>query len=166
MFHNNRELRYSLTILVLATVVFVIVGFLVSGLTGMLILSVCLITITIFLLTEYYRYRKLQKLSTDLDNLLISGIPLPIIEYNEGELSILANQIQKITLLLKESAEAVQADKKYLADSLADISHQLRTPLTAMNLTASNGKATPKSCAGSGSDCQSCRTFGDSYGFA
>lgn len=137
MFHNNRELRYSLTILVLATVVFVIVGFLVSGLTGMLILSVCLITITIFLLTEYYRYRKLQKLSTDLDNLLISGIPLPIIEYHEGELSILANQIQKITLLLKESAEAVQADKKYLADSLADISHQLRTPLTAMNLTAS-----------------------------
>lgn len=137
MFHNNRELRYSLTILVLATVVFVIVGFLVSALTGMLILSVCLITITIFLLTEYYRYRKLQKLSTDLDNLLISGIPLPIIEYNEGELSILANQIQKITLLLKESAEAVQADKKYLADSLADISHQLRTPLTAMNLTAS-----------------------------
>lgn len=137
MFHNNRELRYSLTILVLATVVFVIVGFLVSGLTGMLILSVCLIIITIFLLTEYYRYRKLQKLSTDLDNLLISGIPLPIIEYNEGELSILANQIQKITLLLKESAEAVQADKKYLADSLADISHQLRTPLTAMNLTAS-----------------------------
>lgn len=137
MFHNNRELRYSLTILVLATVVFVIVGFLVSGLTGMLILSVCLITITIFLLTEYYRYRKLQKLSTDLDNLLISGIPLPIIEYNEGELSILANQIQKITLLLKELAEAVQADKKYLADSLADISHQLRTPLTAMNLTAS-----------------------------
>ena len=137
MFHNNRELRYSLTILVLATVVFVIVGFLVSGLTGMLILSVCLITITIFLLTEYYRYRKLQKLSTDLDNLLISGIPLPITEYNEGELSILANQIQKITLLLKESAEAVQADKKYLADSLADISHQLRTPLTAMNLTAS-----------------------------
>lgn len=137
MFHNNRELRYSLTILVLATVVFVIVGFLVSALTGMLILSVCLITITIFLLTEYYRYRKLQKLSTDLDNLLISGIPLPITEYNEGELSILANQIQKITLLLKESAEAVQADKKYLADSLADISHQLRTPLTAMNLTAS-----------------------------
>lgn len=137
MFHNNRELRYSLTILVLATVVFVIVGFLVSALTGMLILSVCLITITIFLLTEYYRYRKLQKLSTDLDNLLISGIPLPITEYNEGELSILANQIQKITLLLKESAEVVKSDKKYLADSLADISHQLRTPLTAMNLTAS-----------------------------
>lgn len=137
MFHNNRELRYSLTVLALATAVFVIVGFLVSALTGMMIMSVCLITITIFLLTEHYRYRKLQKLSADLDRLLISGTPLPITEYHEGELSILANQIQKITLLLTESAEAVQADKKYLADSLADISHQLRTPLTAMNLTAS-----------------------------
>jgi hypothetical protein len=77
----------------------------------------------------------LQKLSADLDRLLISGVPLPITEYNEGELSILANQVQKLTLRLTEAAEVVEADKKYLADSLADISHQLRTPLTAMNLT-------------------------------
>ena len=38
---------------------------------------------------------------------------------------------------LIESAEVVEADKKHLADSLADISHQLRTPLTSMNLTTS-----------------------------
>ena len=137
MFQNNRELRYSLTALVISTTIMVVLGFCVSVLTGTLILAACLMVVTIFLLTENYRYRKLQKLSADLDDLLISGTPLPIAEYNEGELSILANQIQKITLLLKESAEVVTADKKYLADSLADISHQLRTPLTAMNLTAS-----------------------------
>ena len=62
-------------------------------------------------------------------SLLISGTPLPITEYSEGELSILANQVQKLTLRLTEAAEVVEADKKYLADSLADISHQLRTPL-------------------------------------
>ena len=137
MFQNNRELRYSLTALVISTTIMTVLGFCVSVLTGSLILAACLIAVSIFLLTELYRYRKLQKLSIDLDNLLISGTPLPITEYNEGELSILANQIQKITLLLKESAEVVKADKKYLADSLADISHQLRTPLTSMNLTAS-----------------------------
>lgn len=137
MFQNNKELRHSLMAFVIVTAVMTIIGLCVSAVTGILILLSCLIVITIFLLTERYRYRRLQRLSTDLDNLLISGTPLPIAQYNEGELSILANQIQKITLLLKESAEVVTADKKYLADSLADISHQLRTPLTSMNLTAS-----------------------------
>ena len=137
MLQNNRELRYSLTTLTLATSALAFIGFCVSVITGMLVLSACLIVTVIFLLTERYRYRKLQKISTGLDNLLINGTPLRITEYNEGELSILANQIQKITLLLKESADVVKADKKYLADSLADISHQLRTPLTSMNLTVS-----------------------------
>lgn len=137
MFQNNRELRYSLIAFTIVTTIMATIGFCVSALTGILILVACLIVVVIFLLTERYRYRKLQMLSVDLDQLLISGTPLPIAEYDEGELSILANQIQKITLLLKESTEVVKADRKYLADSLADISHQLRTPLTSMNLTAS-----------------------------
>lgn len=137
MFQSNKELRLSLTALVIVTITMTVIGLFVSALTGILILLSCLLVLAVFLLAENYRYRRLQRLSTDLDNLLVSGTPLPISEYNEGELSILANQIQKITLLLKESAEVVNADKKYLADSLADISHQLRTPLTSMNLTAS-----------------------------
>lgn len=84
----------------------------------------------------YQRNRRLRKLSEDLDRLLHDGAPLPISEYREGELSILANQLQKVTLRLLESAEQSQRDKAQLADSLANISHQLRTPLTAMNLTA------------------------------
>ena len=81
------------------------------------------------------RYRKhLQKLNEDLDCLLLHGTPLPINQYSEGELSILASQMEKITLRLTESADRVQQEKESLADSLADISHQLRTPMTAMNL--------------------------------
>ncbi len=137
VFRNNKELSVSLTVFIVSAVILTGIGFCKSAAAGSLIMVSYIIGIAIHLLTESYRYRKLQKLSADLDKLLVSGIPLPIAEYNEGELSILANQIQKITLLLKESAETVKADKKYLADSLADISHQLRTPLTAMNLTAS-----------------------------
>ena len=135
MFHNNKELRISLVLLSLATAILTLIGLSLSASAGILILISGVVAIAIHLSTEYYRYRKLQKLSSDLDKLLISGTPLPIREYSEGELSILANQIQKMTLRLTESAEAVKADKVYLADSLADISHQLRTPLTAMNLT-------------------------------
>ena len=137
MFHNNKELRISLVLLGLATAILTLIGLSLSVTAGILILISGLVSIAIHLSTEYYRYKKLQKLSSDLDQLLISGTPLPIREYSEGELSILANQIQKMTLRLTESAEAIKADKVYLADSLADISHQLRTPLTSMNLTTS-----------------------------
>lgn len=78
--------------------------------------------------------RQLKKLNRDLDCLLQQGTPLPIDQYREGELSILANQMEKITLRLTTAAARVQKEKEYLSDSLADISHQLRTPMTSMNL--------------------------------
>lgn len=136
MFAKNNELRFGLILILMASAILSFVGFWLSPLCGLLVLLSCVMLALIHLATEYYRYRRLQKLSQDLDALLISGTPLPIRDYDEGELSILANQIQKMTLRLMEAAEAVKADKVFLADSLADISHQLRTPLTAMNLTA------------------------------
>lgn len=135
MLQNNKELGRGITILAAATVILTAIGFAFSAACGVLVLIACIVIAAIHIVTEVYRYRRLQKLSADLDRLLISGVPLPITEYKEGELSILANQVQKLTLRLTEAAEVVEADKKYLADSLADISHQLRTPLTAMNLT-------------------------------
>ena len=135
MIQNNKELRRSIVLIAIVTVVLAVVGFVISTTCGVLVLAACIVIAGIHIGTEIYRYRRLQKLSADLDRLLISGVPLPIAEYNEGELSILANHVQKLTLRLTEAAEVVEADKKYLADSLADISHQLRTPLTAMTLT-------------------------------
>ena len=93
-----------------------------------------LLLVALFLGQRRYYHRQLRKLNGDLDRLLQQGIPLPIDRYREGELSILANQMEKITLRLSENAQRVQREKAYLADSLADISHQLRTPMTAMNL--------------------------------
>ena len=136
MFQNNKELHFGLLLIFAVSIIFFAIGFTVSTVSGILILVACLAIAGIHLGTEFYRYRRLQKLSSDLDALLISGTPLPIREYEEGELSILANQIQKMTLRLKEAAAIVKEDKNHLADSLADISHQLRTPMTAMNLTA------------------------------
>ena len=136
MFQNNKELKQGLILLVIVAAVMSFVGFLISPTCGWLVLAACAAMTGIHAVTEWRRYRKLQRLSQELDELLNKGKMLTIREYEEGELSILANQIQKITLRLAEAAEVVQADKQFLADSLADISHQLRTPLTAMNLTA------------------------------
>ncbi|MCD8329864.1 MAG: HAMP domain-containing histidine kinase [Lachnospiraceae bacterium] len=86
---------------------------------------------------ERRRRCEIQSLTLRLERLLHDGEMLPMEEYREGELSILANQIQKLALKLTESADRLQVEKAYLADSLADISHQLRTPMTAMNLSLS-----------------------------
>ncbi len=59
---------------------------------------------------------------------------LDLRDNREGDLSILKNEIYKITTLLREQAAALQQEKILLADSLADISHQLKTPLTSLTV--------------------------------
>ena len=39
-----------------------------------------------------------------------------------------------MTVRLREQRQRLMKDRAYLADSLADISHQIRTPLTSINL--------------------------------
>ena len=55
-------------------------------------------------------------------------------DYMEGELAILQNELAKLTRRLAEQNQALENDKKYLADAMADISHQLRSPLTSIRL--------------------------------
>jgi signal transduction histidine kinase len=54
----------------------------------------------------------------------------------EGELSILKNEIYKATVALTEQSGSLAKDKRELANSLTDISHQLKTPLTAIGVMA------------------------------
>ena len=67
MFHNNKELRISLVLLGLATATPTLLGLSLSVAAGVLILISGLVAIAIHLSTEYYRYKKLQKLSSDLE---------------------------------------------------------------------------------------------------
>ena len=137
MLWNNKELRRGALVLALTCLCVTALGFGYDPVCGGLILVACIVVLTVYFFTEHYRYRRLRELSEGLDSLLTQGITLTIESYEEGELSILAGQIEKITLRLREAAQALRKEKSLLADSMADISHQLRTPLTAMNLTAS-----------------------------
>lgn len=57
---------------------------------------------------------------------------------SEDELSILKNEIYKTTIMLKEQAENSTKDKINLKNSLSDISHQLKTPLTSIMIMLDN----------------------------
>lgn len=77
---------------------------------------------------------KIKGLSQEIDNILNGNEVINLSEYSEGELAILQSEVLKLTIQLREQAGVLQKDKTYLADSIADISHQIRTPLTSINL--------------------------------
>jgi len=88
-------------------------------------------------LFSWQRYRRIALMNEEIDAILHEQEAMLVSSYQEGELAILESQIYKITMLLRQQADEFKKEKQYLADSLADISHQLRTPLTALHLVAS-----------------------------
>lgn len=85
-----------------------------------------------FLVGNSLRFRKIRNLSLYLKRVLNGERQLDIPDNVEGDLSILRNDIYKLVTRLETQAELLIADKKYLVDSLSDISHQLKTPMTSM----------------------------------
>lgn len=86
----------------------------------------------VFLYYTKQRYDKLNKLNDYLSLICSGNYFLNVSENTEGELSILQNNLYKVISILQTQKEQLEKDKVYLADSLADISHQLKTPLTSM----------------------------------
>lgn len=78
------------------------------------------------------RIDKIEKLNDYLSLVCSGKYDLDIADNTEGELSILKNNLYKVISLLRTQNEMLKKDKTALADSLADISHQLKTPLTSM----------------------------------
>ncbi|HHY82815.1 MAG TPA: HAMP domain-containing histidine kinase [Clostridiales bacterium] len=87
------------------------------------------IVFTIFMKNQYKRIREVTEYAKLVQS---QDYTLDIRDNSEGDISILKNEIYKITTLLREQAEALRADKIKLSDSIADISHQLKTPLTSL----------------------------------
>lgn len=65
---------------------------------------------------------------------IIDGQKVDIRDNKEGVWCILKNDIHTLASLKSEQADALVRERDLLADTLADISHQLKTPLTSMTL--------------------------------
>jgi len=113
-----------------------IIGFVIGTACGILALCLSLLFTLIHFLSDQKRCEKISQLSDDIDKILHSQLILDFNEYAEGELAILSSEIYKMTVRMREQADLLKKDKQYLADSMANISHQIRTPLTSVNLIA------------------------------
>lgn len=83
------------------------------------------------------RYRSIARISEQIDVVLHNEDRIYMSEAREGELSVLQSEITKMTRRIREQNAALKREKEHLADSLADIAHQLRTPLTSVNIILS-----------------------------
>ena len=104
-----------------------------------------IINTTIFVLFEIVffvvSYNKKKKQDDEINNLtnylkrINEGIyDLEILDNTEGDLSILKNEIYTTTISLKKIYEHEYDERIKIKDNLANISHQLKTPLTAIML--------------------------------
>lgn len=101
---------------------------------ALFVMILCAILLLVHLLFTYHRYKKLESLSYDMDKILHGDDHIPLDCYAEGELGILHSEIYKMTIRLREQRQQLQEDKTFLSDFLADVSHQIRTPLTSLEL--------------------------------
>lgn len=134
---RNREFRKFTFVFLLVTLILAIVGFSQNTAAGLLTMVAAVIFGGLFCFFTQARYRQIAQIADQIDLVLHNEDRLFIEELDEGELSILQSEIAKMTLRIREQNAALQREKENLADSLADIAHQLRMPLTSVNLLLS-----------------------------
>lgn len=109
-------------------------------------LVVILIVLAVFALIVcvyfcWHDWRRSQQIIGLIDYMQRLGervYDLHLDENSEDELSVLSNELYKIMVLLREAADSNQKARQQLETALADISHQLRTPLTSMQVMVDN----------------------------
>ena len=131
---KNKEVRRTLFLQMFIAAVACAVCYYFDSRAGSVTAVLSVLLILTYYISTYLRYRRITNLAADVNKLLHGDNSISIENYSEGELGILHSEIYKMTIRLREQQQKLMNDKVYLADSIADISHQIRTPLTSINL--------------------------------
>lgn len=134
---RNKEVLNSLRIFVIISIAAVAAALIYDRRIAIPAFCVCLAFCFTHFITVYLRYRKISELSEKINSILHGNESVSIENCSEGELALLSSEVYKMTVRLREQKSKLMDDKVYLADLLADISHQIRTPLTSINILVS-----------------------------
>ncbi len=109
--------------------------------TTITFLSICILAISLILIMLFFilcyikkQDKRVVRLTEYSDQVLNNNYNLDIRDNDESNLSILKNKIYDITVMLKEKNELLEDDKRKIERLIADISHQIKTPLTSLNI--------------------------------
>lgn len=131
---RNKEARWMLWAVVLITLAAVAAAYAFSPAAAFVAGAACLALGIVFLLLTRRRYRMLALLGAYLKRVNNGEYQIEVPDNDEGELSILKSEIYKVTVSLREQNDRLKQEKLRLADTLSDISHQFKTPLTSMSV--------------------------------
>lgn len=96
------------------------------------------VSLGIYLIYVITQEKKIAEINEYIKQINNKNYILKIEENDNGELSKLRNELYKTTVLLKETAEISEKEKEKLSTAIADISHQLKTPLTSIRIMLDN----------------------------
>lgn len=138
----NRKIKKLFCLVLLLIVAFTLISATLIGLkfkNAALCILVCSLCMSISILVIGYRYFKEENII--MENAVtqikeyISGNQNARIECNdEGEIYRLFHEVNSVVSILNAHAENEGKAKKFLKDTISDISHQLKTPLAALNI--------------------------------
>ena len=95
-------------------------------------LIICLVYLTIIINNDKRKEKEINEVIKIIEEINNKNYSFKMKDVNEEDLSLLKNEIYKTTIMLNEISEISKKDKKELEESLEDISHQLKTPLTSI----------------------------------
>ena len=92
----------------------------------------CLVYLTIIINNDKRKEKEINEVIKIIEEINNKNYSFKMKDINEEDLSLLKNEIYKTTIMLNEISEISKKDKKELEESLEDISHQLKNPLTSI----------------------------------
>lgn len=108
---------------------------------SIIIIAIILIIVINYINKENKKIEGIVKLINDINNKIYK---IDILDEREDNLSNLRNEIYKTSMLLKLDADESKKVKESVLKSVADISHQLKTPLSSISIMLDNVIETPK----------------------
>jgi len=138
----NRKIKILFASMVFSIVFFTLLSVLLAAFAGrnaayyVIICGVCMGSVILLLCYGYFREQhKIMENAISQITEYISGNKDITIECNdEGELYRLFHEVNSLAAILNAHAENEKSSKKFLRNTISDISHQLKTPLAALNI--------------------------------
>lgn len=95
-------------------------------------------SLSIFMRYVLIQEKELKEINEYIKEVNNKNYSLKIEDNKDGELSRLRNELYKTTVILREAAENSEEEKEKSSIAIADISHQLKTPLTSIRIMLDN----------------------------